>query len=464
MACRFTVHFLLLTLFVVALLPCNLLGEPNNPAGSKNYYLELDTSTTSSELTKSLQKAIDTSAGNNQHLVLKNINAIIPLSKTLLIPSNADIDFNNCVLKRDVKYGIFDMVLNKNKTEGNNDISIRNLKLDGNKDVDHRVAERKKDRFIGLGLFNVNRAVLNNIDVSNTVNAELQREGAKSGIYFENCKEVQARQIHGHNNDKTAILINNSKVVIDGSSTYHNSGSGISSYNADYSEYYNITTHDNGYSQLSVNGQHSKVAHVNAYNGPSGFANVNIGHNSIGDDSSNTVVSDIKISGGLGWGLTVNGSHDVYISDVIVSGNMKFNIYIMDNVNRINLNKITCFGSKSTGIYFKSGTGHSINHANVYDNGGYGIEIERNAGIVIGSTVRAYDNGKNDANAADLVVSGTASLKGPLWDQFINARSKTANIWVAGGNLNVDPLVLDALGRSLRLRKTSGGQIRTSSE
>jgi hypothetical protein len=460
---KMTWRILLLTLIVVVTVASSLLGGQGNAVGANDYVQELDPTKTSSELTDLLQRAIDSSVERNKQLSIKNKNATYYISKTLHIPSNANIDFNNCTLKRDVKHGVFDMMLNKNISEGNSNITIRNLKLDGSKDADHRASAKKADRFIGLGLFNVRGASLINIEVSYTVNAEMQSEGTKSGIYFENCKDIQAKQIHGHNNDKTAILINNSKVIINGSSTYNNSGSGISSYNADYSEYYDITTHDNGYSQLSVNGQYSKVARVNAYNGPNGYASVNIGHNSKGDDSSNTVVSDIKISSGLGWGLTVNGSNDVRISDVIVSGNAKFNIYIMDNVNRTILDKITCFGSKSTGIYYKSGAGHSLNHSNVYGNAVYGIEIKKQADVAIGSLVRIHDNGKSaDDNAADLVISGNASLNGRLSDESASTRSKTVNIWVAGGNLYLDPALLNVLGKTVRIRKTSGGQVRTS--
>jgi hypothetical protein len=446
------------TVFLALLVPWQSIAS-SQAAGPGEVLLELNTSLSAPELTASLQAALDGCAKQNGKLRITNREGVFLISKTLYLSSGVHVDFNNCTLKRDAKYGVFDMMLNKGRLEGNSKIVISNLKLDGNKDADKRTATKKEDRFTGLGLYKVNKARLENIVVTRTVNAEIQNEGAKSGILFENCSEVEAKQLQGHYNDRSAILIYNSAVSIKGAVTSHNSGSGITSCNADYSEYTDIVTHDNGYSQLSVNGQNSKIARVNAYNGASGFANLNIGHNSQANDSSNTVATDINISGGRGWGISVNGSNDVKLSDVNVSGNSNFNIYVIENVNRLKLDNVRCFGSKSTGIYYKSGSGHTIDRTDVYQNGIYGIEITKKAEVVIGPEVRIYDNrGVISKTVADLVVTGTAHVKGRLMGNS-KARSQKANVWIAGGKLYVDSGQLIPSGAALNIVKTSGGAL-----
>lgn len=420
--------------------------------------------TSASVATLQLQAAINSSSSQNKKLIINNKDGVIYISNTIFLPSNSNIDFNNCTIRRDIKYGIYDMILNKDRIHGNSNITVQNLRIDGNKHADNRKAEVKSDRFIGLGLFKCNHVELINIDVHGTVNAEIQEEGTRAGIYFEKCRDVIGTNIDGHDNDRTAILIKDSAVTINGSVTYNNYGSGISSYNADYSQYYNIVTHDNGYSQLSVNGKGSKVAHVVAYNGAKGFANLNIGHNSEANDSSNTVINDVKINGGNGWGITVAGSNNVTITDASVIGNNNYDIYVMDNVNNLSLNNIVVSNSKSTGIYFKSGTGHVLNNANIFNNGSYGVEVDRQASVTIGPNVSIYNNGKHSINTAyDLVVIGSAYL-GFVAKFGISDAPKINSLWLAGGKVYVDPTSIGKFMSSTRIRKTSGGEITTISE
>lgn len=416
------------------------------------------------EATRKLQLAINNSSTQNNKLIINNKDCIIYISSTIFIPSNSNIDFNNCTIRRDTKYGIFDMILNNDKIHGNSNIMLQNLRIDGNKDADYRKAEAKSDRFIGLGLFKCNNIKLINIDVHDTVNAEIQREGARAGIYFENCLDVMGKNINGHDNDRTAILIKDSTITIDGSVTYNNYGSGISSNNADRSQYYNIVTHDNGYSQLSVNGNGSKVAHVVAYNGAKGFSNLNIGHNTEAGDSSNTIVNDVKINGGNGWGITVAGSNNVTITDASVVGNNYYNVYAMDNVDNLTLNNIVVSNSKSTGIYYKSGTGHVLNNANIFNNNSYGIEVDKQASVMIGPNVSIYNNGKHsNSTSYDLVVIGSAYL-GFAAKFGSSDIPKIASIWLAGGKVHIDPDSINSFMSTTNIRKTSGGEITTNSE
>lgn len=454
MTCKRLKSVLMLALFLAQVISWQP-AAADGGAGAAPLVVRLDTSLATPELTRSLQAALDRAAGQGKRLVLANRDAVLPVSGTVYLDSGADVDFNNCTVKRDPGYGVFDLMLNR----GNSDISIQNLKLDGNKDADGRSSKRKEDRFTGLGLIQVQGARLKNVEVSNTVNAEIQSEGTKAGIYLERCSDLLAQGVNGHHNDRSAILVCNSSVVIDGSLTHDNAGSGITSYNADNSEYRNIVTHDNGYSQLSVNGQNSRISGVHAYNGAKGFSSVNIGHNSRANDSSNTIASDLRVGGGLGWGISVNGSSDVALSNVSVSGNKDFNIYVMDNVHRLRLDNVTCFGSKSTGIYYKSGSGHSIERTSIHDNGIYGIEISKKAEVAIGPEVRIYDNVSSvGKNVADLVVSGTARVTGRLFDNA-RARSQRSNIWIAGGRLYMSRSLAAPLGGTVNIMKTSGGEL-----
>jgi hypothetical protein len=440
------------TLFGAVSLSWQVMGS--HAAGGE-LLLDLDTTLSPQQLTESLQKGIDAAAAAGKSLRIANRGAVIRIARTIYLPSGSDLDFNHCTIKRDVGHGVFDMMLNKNRAQGDRNISVQNLKIDGNKDADRRNAMRREDRFTGLGMFRVSQGKLRNIEVSNTVNGEIQSEGARAGIYFEGCQEITAEGIKGHHNDRTAVLIHNSSVSISDSVTNHNSGSGISSSNADNSEYRDIVSHDNGYSQISVNGQNSKIFNVQAYNCSSGYACLNIGHNSEVNDSSNSVANGVKITGGRGWGITVNGSSGVFLSDVSVSGSSGFNIYLMENSSGLKLENVKSFGSQATGIYYKSGTGHSIDRAEVYDNRIYGVEIARGAEVTIGPEVRIYGSKKNyDGMPADLVVSGTARLQNSGSGQR-RMGGEIPNLWVAGGTVYLPR----GQAGSFNVRKTSGGTL-----
>lgn len=448
---------LIMSAFLIALVFCDQPALAKPAADPGQLFVTLDTTLPTSQLTNALQVALDNAALQRKKLVLANREQVIPISRTIYLASNANVDFNNCTVKRDPSYGIFDLMRNR----GNNNISLSNLKLDGSKNLDGRSSLRKDDRFSGLELIQVIKVRLKNIEVSYTVNAEIQSEGTKAGIYLNECSDVLAQGLDGHHNDKSAILISNSQVVIDGSLTHHNAGSGITSYNADNSEYHNIVTHDNGYSQLSVNGRNSIISGVYAYNGNKGYANLNIGHNSVDNDSSNTVARNVRITGGHGWGITVNGSTDVTLSEVSVSGNNGFNIYVMDNTHRLKLDKVSCFSSRATGIYYKSGSGHTIERSSIYNNGIYGIEIGKKSEVSLGPEVYIYDNINTvSKNLADLVVTGTARVSGMLLDSS-RAKSSKSNIWIAGGKLYINRSLTQAdhLGTSLNIIKTSGGEL-----
>jgi len=411
--------------------------------------------------TLALQKAIDYSHQMRIPIILDTNNKSYFIANTIKIPSDLSIDFNNNTIYRDPKFGVFDIITNSNHNTGNSNITIKNLMIHGNKDADSRHAVNIKDRFAGLRLYNVTNSILDNIDVSYTVNGEEQKEANRAGIMFENCNNITANNINGHHNDRTAIFILNSSVKIYGSYTHHNKGSGIGGNNSFNSEYYNIHTHNNGYSQLSINGKNNKASFVNAYNGAKGYSNINIGHNIKSADASGTIISNIKSYNSDGWGLTVSGSSDITISDAVVYGNKDKNIFIIDNSNRVKILKSKVYDGNSIGIYFKNGSGHVVDNSEVFSNGSHGIEISKSASVELGPSIKVYNNGRLiTSNSSGVAVSGYAKIIGGDYYDDQNQKTQSAGVWAAGGTIDLLNSRIPK-NKEYSLRKTSNGKITT---
>lgn len=430
-------------------------------AAVKNVTVNISDNIASLDATKYIQRNIDESTAKNENLKFTSKNKVILIGNTIKLPSNCNIDFNGLVLTRDAEQGVFDMMINANTNSGNTNIKISNLVLDGNKDKDHRVAENRHDRFSGLALFNLNNATLVNIEVNNTVNGEEQPEGNRAGIYFEKCKNVKATNLNGHNNDRTAIYIKNSSVTIDGSNTYNNKGSGISGNNSYDSNYYNIITHDNGYSQLSINGNNNSARNILAFNGAKGFSNINIGHDIASANASNTTISDVQSYNSKGWGLTVAGSSDVVIENAVFYNNDGPNILIFKNANNVTMSNIKSYASKSNGIFIKDGKGHKIDKSEVYANSVHGIEVAKSTDITIGPLVKVYNNGKlsSDIVAAGLAVSGEATVYGGKFYDNQEHPSQSFGIWAAGGKLIIRGNINVYGNKNTATRKSNLGTI-----
>lgn len=409
--------------------------------------------------TLALQKAIDSSSQSKKPLVFNTTDRSYFISSTIKIPSDIEIDFNNNTIYRDTKHGVFDMFTNNNHRTGNTNIKLMNLKIHGNKDVDSRNAINYKDRFSGIYLYNVTSTELNKIEVSYTVNGEEQKDGNRAGIMFEKCSNITAKNLNGHHNDRTAIYILNSSVKIYGSYTHNNKGSGISGNNSYNSEYYNIKTHNNGYSQLSINGINNKASFIDAYNGAKGYSNINIGHNIKSADASGTIISNINSYNSEGWGLTVSGSSNITISDAIIHGNKGKNIYIIDNSNKITILNSKIFKGGSTGVYLKSGTGHKIDNSEIYDNGSHGVEVASSASVYLGPSVKVYNNGKVTAsNSAGVAVTGYAKIEGGHYYDNQNKKTQSAGVWSAGGIIDLINSNIPMNGE-YSVRKSSHGTI-----
>jgi hypothetical protein len=382
-----------------------------------------------------LQSVINDFASRGVKLTLKR--QVYEIESTLLIPSNIEIDFNFSTIKRKAGSGVFDLIVNSDTTNGNSNIRLRNLIIDGNKDIDGLVAENIADRFSGLKLVKVSNSVLENITVTKTVNAEdqgdVEANRPAAGIYFLNCTDIDCKNLNGYNNDRTAILVNKSRVRIDGSLTYNNLGSGISSIGADESEYHNITSYNNGYSNVSVNGLRSKVSNVLTYG--SGYSGLNIGHN--GAPSDDTVVVNVHAYNNAYEGLTIGGSARVQVTGIEVHGNQRNNIRIFDGSTASKLvNVISRDSAGGNGISYESGKAHKLLGAEIYKNAVVGVYVTNSVTVDM-VNVDSYNNGQITSTNSGGIVLNTANdcvlINVKAWDDQ-EIKTQESGIWIAGGS------------------------------
>ena len=325
-----------------------------------------------------IQSAINNNVGKK--LIFDKKTYVI--SKTIKIPSNIEIDFSNSIIKRKAGTSAFDMIVNSDNLKGNHNIVIKNLIIDGNKDIDNFIAMNVNNRFSGLKLENVKNSKLENITVKGTVNGENQGDVTSkvpaAGIYFLKSKNIQCQEINGYNNDRTAIFINQSKVKINHSTTYNNLGSGISGTHANDSEYYNIVSYNNGYSNVSINGLRSKVSNVKTFG--SKFSGLNVGHEGVPSD--NSTISNVESFKNSYEGLTIAGSKSVYANNIIVYDNVRTNIWVFRNSNASILQNIVSKNPISgIGIRYDSGTKHILRNVELMNIEANNIKVAPNVKV-----------------------------------------------------------------------------------
>lgn len=407
--------------------------------------------TTIAELGNNAQKIDDKFIGVDSQLadivtintsVVSEINAIIASSITkntkvkfkkkvyeidspILIPDDVYIDFNRAVIKRKTGSGVFDLVKNIDAVNGNTGITLKDLRLDGNKDIDSLVATNDAHRFSGLKLTKVSDSELRNVTVTNTVNGEDQQVTPANGIFLVDCNDIDAFNLNGYNNDRTAIFFKDSdKIRVFGSKTYDNGGSGISSNNANECEYYGIRSYNNGYSNLSVNGLNCIVDGVRVSG--SLYSGMNIGHN--GFPSDGTIVSNVISYGNTLDGVTIGGSSHVQLMNINTWGNARENIRVFDGSSDSQMLNILSHDGV-TGVRYYSGKNHTIDNAQFYKNTNAGIYADTGTSGVIGEKIKSYNNGYGAvlSNAINWVVGG---------EYYDDQATKTQiyGLWIAGGS------------------------------
>lgn len=386
-----------------------------------------------------LNAAIAAAQAAGEKLVLPS-RQVYEISATVLIPSDVEIDFNYSTIRRKAGSGVYDMIRNADPANGNRGIRLHHLIIDGNKDVDQLAAVQPSHRFSGLRLEQVVDSDLRGIVVTGTVNAEIGGNGA-AGIYIKYSKRIDARELTGYDNDRTAIMLDRSQNIrIFGSLTCGNLGSGISSYNADEAEYHNIVTHHNGYSNLSVNGERSKVSNVLSYE--SAYSGLNIGHESPENRSDDTVVTNVHSYNNNFEGLTIAGSARVQVVNLVVYGNRRNNIQVFGGATASKLTQVISRDSAGgQGIVYKSGAGHVLNASEVFGNAYSGIYVQKTSAMTdpvslsVGPGVKIYNNGQLNSSVSGIVLDNSMDSQIIGAEIYDNQAVKTQGygVTVSGG-------------------------------
>ena len=313
-------------------------------------YVYVDPSLSPTDITTEIQEAIDNSVMLNKKLVLDQATYII--NSTIWIPSGADIDFGGSTIKREsgmqveMLGPIFDMIVNINfDTVGNENINLQNLIIDGNS-LGNGNIHNDAHRFSGLKLSRVVNSRLENITVKNTINAEHRYDNTElnntdgtpaGGIYFYKCDSISCYGLNAYNNNLTGIIIRESKKIkIDGSITKDNQGTGIGTIDADFCEFINITSYNNGFqtsmsgklfSNISINGENCIVKNVTTYDCASGSGLI-IGHDGDISNADYTTVDSVESYHNAGDGITVRNSTDVELSRIWSHNNQVSNLHL----------------------------------------------------------------------------------------------------------------------------------------
>lgn len=145
------------------------------------------------------------------------------------------------------------------------------------------------------------------------------------------------------------LLTYSDSIRIYGSITHDNGGSGISGREAIRCEYYDILSYDNGFSNLSVNGDDSKIDRVVSYG--SLYSGVNVGHSSL--SSHRTSLSNIKSYGNKYEGITIKNSDDVIVNIVDTFANERNNLLVSDESNRVKIANVNTYDSRGSGLFYQ---------------------------------------------------------------------------------------------------------------
>jgi hypothetical protein len=385
-----------------------------------------DIATLNTSVVSEINSIIASAVSSNKKVKFKK--KVYEIDSPIILPNNAYVDFNKAVIKRKTGSGLFDMVRNADEVNGNTGIEIENLRVDGNKSGDNLLPNGQND-FSGLSLTKVKNAILRNVDVVNTINAEK----ASAGIYFGYCEDIQCENLNGSYNDRTAILFDFCKrISVDGSITHDNGGSGISG-SCEELQLNNITSFNNGYSNVSVNGIRNSVNNVTTFN--SVYSGLNIGHATIPADG--TTVNNVQSYGNQYEGVTVSGSKNVQLNNINTFNNARNNIQIKDNSEGCHINNLVSRNSAGgQGLYIKSGKGHKLSNARIFENFAGAIYSDTGCQVVVDKTVEIYNNGKGSGNASAItLVANVDSIIGAcrIFDDQTTP-TQTTGITISGGS------------------------------
>lgn len=379
-----------------------------------------------------LQLALDAASGGG--LVQGDASATYGVATGLRIPSGVML----CDVALVRLGGVFDVITNSDPEGGNVGITLRRVRVDGQRIRDGLTRTKPEHRFAGVRLRNVTQALLEEVEVTGTVNGELQVEGFRTGILLENCSRCDVILSSGHANDGTFLCFASSthcRAI--GGRSVDDAGAGFTSNAAADCEVRDWTSLNSGnggpiaFSGVSLNGPRWLGRNLVGI-GCTG-AGVNIGH--VGQDAAGTQVAGVHATGNRLEGLSIVGSVDVMCEQVYVQGNglqaTRNNIRVASS-HHVRLIGAVVDGASGTGVVISSGE-HWLEDVDVFGSGGIGINLEP-AAIVTLRNVRCWDNASAGwPGSAGIVVKGFGS-------RFEGVRSfgnQVAGLWLSGGGGHV---------------------------
>lgn len=313
--------------------------------------------------------------------------------------------------------GAFDMV-----TGTDIEVDIRGWwSMDGNKDADSLVRTNSSDRFCGFRFIRCTGYV-EKLRADNTVNGEIQAEGIRGGIMFEECDGLIALNLRGKGNDGSAVFGYQSAMTCGHVYTSNNTGSGFTTFGCDDGVFFDIESVTSGYSGVSVNGLRMQCDNLRGFGAANGFANVAIGHDNAGNRASDSVINGVKSYNSLGWGVVVAGSTNVKVTGYEVSGSAENGVEIRQNSDDVLLANGSIYGGSGNGLSVESGTNNKLSNSSIHGNNSNGLAVLNGSHIDCDVGCDIYGNATGLLSFTGNINSNasTCSFYGTCRDSFVD--------------------------------------------
>ena len=363
--------------------------------------------------------------------------AIYPVGTGIVLSSGSlDADFGGATLQRisgTIANGPTTQII---KLTGMVGAKIKRLKIDGNKDADGLSGANYSDRCGGLVLDTCSYCEIYDVEIVRTTNGE-----DTAGLYPVNCFRCDFVKIRASYNDRTAIY----PCGCDACSfidvyTHHNLGTGLGGRDSDDCIYRNLISHDEGYSQISLNGKRAIVDNVLSYNSPANYAAIVLGHDTDGSRADGTVASNIVVRDCAGWGICVQGSSDVKITNYSVERCADVGVRIFNNNSSVQLYNGSIKDGTLRGMSIETGRGNKIAGLTVHGQGGGGIAVLSGVTECSLRDITAYNNGAIVSGGSfGVLLEGAITCRLSGFRFFDNQTTKTqeTGLYISGGSGHV---------------------------
>lgn len=388
------------------------------------------------DFSASIREVLNSAAASGRKVVFEK--GVYPIGAGIIILSGVvDVDFNGSTLRRipgTIAHGPGTQMF---KLSNLSNCKIRNLKIDGNKDADGLLGANYWDRCGGLVLDTCSYCELTNIEIVGTTNGE-----DTSGLYLLNCFRCDCKGIRASYNDRTAIYPRGSDACsfID-VYTHHNLGTGLGGRDCDDCIYRNLIAHDEGYSQISLNGKRAIVDNVLSFNSPDNYAAVVLGHDTDGSRADGTVASNIIIRDCIGWGLCVQGSSDVKVSNYTIERCADVAVRIFNNNSSVQLYNGTIRDGSVRGMSIETGRGNKIAGLTIHGQGGGGLAVLSGVTDCSLRDITIYNNGTavSGGNSFGVLLEGSIACRLSGFRIFDSQPTKTQEngVYISGGSGHV---------------------------